>query len=229
MVEVGLMVQDAALRNVTVTNRQEFVTTLRVYVYASLNNKFKSLNYMKQKLHILFVIAVVLLGLTACQKSTKDQLVGTWHYVKTMTIDGNTVRIEGTDTNNEDGTYSSVANAVYTFDTEIEGVSVQIKAGVSLKGSGEWTVNDKEIVTTPTSVGIKVTSLRYYDPSDDSFIGELTGNELKEASNAFADEIKEGFLEASTERIIMLKENKYVTESTDEDGGKTTFTFNRLK
>lgn len=223
------MVQDAALRNVTVTNRQEFVTTLRVYVYASLNNKFKSLNYMKQKLHILFVIAVVLLGLTACQKSTKDQLVGTWHYVKTMTIDGNTVRIEGTDTNNEDGTYSSVANAVYTFDTEIEGVSVQIKAGVSLKGSGEWTVNDKEIVTTPTSVGIKVTSLRYYDPSDDSFIGELTGNELKEASNAFADEIKEGFLEASTERIIMLKENKYVTESTDEDGGKTTFTFNRLK
>lgn len=182
---------------------------------------------MKQKLHILFVIAVVLLGLTACQKSTKDQLVGTWHYVKTMTIDGNTVRIEGTDTNNEDGTYSSVANAVYTVDTEIEGVSVQIKAGVSLKGSGEWTVNDKEIVTTPTSVGIKVTSLRYYDPSDDSFIGELTGNELKEASNAFADEIKECFLEASTVRIIMLKENKYVTESTDEDGGKTTFTFNR--
>ena len=184
---------------------------------------------MKQKLHILFVIAVVLLGLTACQKSTKDQLVGTWHYVKTMTIDDNTVRIEGTDTNNEDGTYSHVANAVYTFDTEIEGVSVQIKAGVSIKGSGEWTVNDKEIVITPTSAGVKVTSLRSYDPSDGSFIGELTGNELKEASNAFADEIKEGFLEASTERIIMLKENKYVTESTDEDGGKTTFTYNRLK
>lgn len=184
---------------------------------------------MKQKLHILIAIAVVMMGLTACQKSTKDQLVGTWHYVKTMTIDGGTGRFEGTDTYNEDGTYSGVANAVYTADTEIEGVSVQIKAGVSIKGSGEWTVNDKEIVTTPTSVGIKVTSLRYYDPSDDSFIGELTGNELKEASNAFADEIKEGFLEASTERIIMLKENKYVTESTDEDGGKTTFTYNRLK
>ena len=184
---------------------------------------------MKQKLHILFVIAVVLLGLTACQKSTKDQLVGTWHYVKTMTIDGNTVRIEGTDTNNEDGTYSSVANAVYTFDTEIEGVSVQIKAGVSLKGSGEWTVNDKEIVTTPTSVGIKVTSYRIYDPSDGSFIVELTGNELKEFSNEFADDMKEGLLEASTERILVLKENKYVTESTDEDGGKTTFTYNRLK
>ena len=184
---------------------------------------------MKQKLQIVTAIVAILIGLTACQKSTKDQLVGTWHYVTTMTIDGNTGRFEGTDTNNEDGTYSDVANAVCTADTEIEGVSVQIKMGVSFKGTGEWTVNDKEIVFTPTSGGVKVTSLRYYDPSDDSFIGELTGNELKEASNAFADEIKEGLLEASTERILVLQENKYVTESTDEDGGKTTCTYNRLK
>lgn len=184
---------------------------------------------MKQKLHIFIAIAIILMGLTACQKSTKDQLVGTWHYAKTMTIDGFTVRIEGTDTNNEDGTYSGVANAVSTFDTEIEGVSVQVKMGISIKGGGEWAVNDKEIVTTPTSAGVKVTSMRYYDPSDGSFIGELTGNELREMSNAFADEVKEGFLEASTERILVLQENKYVTESTDEDGGKTTYTYNRLK
>ena len=184
---------------------------------------------MKQRLHILIAIAVILMGLTACQKSTKDQLVGTWHCVKTMTIDGTTVKFEGTDTNNEDGTYSGVASAVYTVDTEYEGVSVQVKMGVSLKESGEWTVNDKEIVTTPTSVGMKVTSLKYYDPSDGSFIGELTGNDLKETSNEFADELKESLLEASTERILVLQENKYVTESTDEDGGKTTYTYNRLK
>ena len=184
---------------------------------------------MKQKLQIVTAIVAILIGLTACQKTTKDQLVGTWHYVTTMTKDGATMRCEGTDTNNEDGTYSSVANAVYTVDTEIEGVNVQIKAGVSLKGSGEWTVNDKEIVTTPTSAGVKVTSLKYYDPSDGSFLAELTGNELKEASNEFADDLKEGLLEASTERILVLQENKYVTESTDEDGGKTTFTYNRLK
>lgn len=184
---------------------------------------------MKQKLHILTVIAVILMGLTACQKSTKDQLVGTWHCVKTITIDGATVRFEGTDTNNEDGTYSGVASAVYTVDTEIEGVNVQIKMGVSFKGTGEWTVNDKEIVTTPTSAGVKVTSLKYYDPSDGSFIAELTGNELTETSSAFADELKEGLLEASTEQILVLQENKYVAESTDEDGGKTTCTYNRLK
>ena len=184
---------------------------------------------MKRTLHIFIAIAVILMGLTACQKSTKDQLVGTWHCVKTMTIDGNTVRFEGIDTNNEDGTYSGVANAVYTFDTEIEGISVQIKMGVSFKYSGEWTVNDKEIVTTPTSAGVKVTSMRSYDPSDGSFIGELTGNDLKETSNEFADELKESLLEASTERILVLQENKYVTESTDEDGGKTTYTYNRLK
>lgn len=184
---------------------------------------------MKQKLHILTVIAVILMGLTACQKSTKDQLVGTWHCVKTITIDGATVRFEGTDTNNEDGTYSGVASAVYTVDTEIEGVNVQIKMGVSFKGTGEWTVNDKEIVTTPTSAGVKVTSLKYYDPSDGSFIAELTGNELTETSSAFADELKKGLLEASTEQILVLQENKYVAESTDEDGGKTTCTYNRLK
>ena len=184
---------------------------------------------MKQKLHIFIAIAIILMGLTACQKSTKDQLVGTWHCVKTMTIDGNTVRFEGTDTNNEDGTYSGVANTVCTFDTEIEDISVQIKMGVSFKDSGEWTVKDKEIVTTPTSAGVKVTSMRSYDPSDGSFIGELTGNDLKEVSSAFADDLKESLLEASTERILVLQENKYVTESTDEDGGKTTYTYNRLK
>ena len=184
---------------------------------------------MKQKLQTLFVIAVILLGLTACQRSTKDQLVGTWHCVKTITIDGTIVRFEGTDTNNEDGTYSGVASAVYTVDTEIEGVNVQAKMGVSFKDSGEWTVNDKEIVTTPTSAGVKVTSLKYYAPSDGSFIAELTGSELTETSSAFADELKEGLLEASTERILTLQENKYVTESTDEDGGKTTYTYNRLK
>ena len=73
---------------------------------------------MKQKLHILFAIAVILMGLTACQKSTKDQLVGTWHCVKTLTIDGGTMRFECTNTNNEDGKYSGVANAIWTFYTE---------------------------------------------------------------------------------------------------------------
>lgn len=189
----------------------------------------KTKKHMKQKLHILFAIAVILIGLTACQRSTKDQLAGTWHCVKTMTIDGITMRFEGTETNNDDGTYSGVANAVYTVDTEIEGVNVQAKMGVSFKDSGEWTVNAKEIVTTPTSAGVKVTSLKYDDPSDGSFIAELTGSELAETSSAFADELKEGLLEASTERILTLQENKYVTESTDEDGGKSTYTYNRLK
>lgn len=184
---------------------------------------------MKQKLQIVTAIVAILIGLTACQRSTKDQLVGTWHCVKTMTIDGGMVRFEGTETNNDDSTYSGIANAVYTVDTEIEGVNVQVKMGVSFKDSGEWTVNDKEIVTTPTSAGVKVTSLKYYDPSDGSFIAELTGSELTETSSAFADELKEGLLEASTERILMLQENKHVTESIDDDGRKITITYTRVR
>lgn len=182
---------------------------------------------MKQKLHILFAIAVILMGLTACQKSTKDQLLGTWHSTATTTIDGGTINIEGIETNKEDGTYSGVANAVCTFDTDIDGVNVQIKMGISMKGSGEWTVNDKEIVSSPTSSGVKVTYMRYYDPSDGSFLGELTGRELLEASDAFVQNLN--LMEASTERILMQQENKYVTESIDDDGRKITATYIRVR
>ncbi len=184
---------------------------------------------MKQKLQALFAIAVILFGLTACKKSTKDQLVGTWHFSKTMTYDnGITAYIEGTETNNENGTDTGVASADVTYDTEVDGVDVQIKMGFSIKSSGEWTVNDMEIVSSPTSAGVKVTYVRYYD-SDGTFLMELTGNDLKEASDEFVQELKTGLLEASTERIIMLQKNKYVTESTDDDGKKTTNTYNRVQ
>lgn len=43
---------------------------------------------MKHKLQIVTAIAAIIIGLTACQKSTKDQLVGTWHSTAAMTIDG---------------------------------------------------------------------------------------------------------------------------------------------
>ena len=176
----------------------------------------------------MLAFAVVLLGFTACQKSTKDQLVGTWHCVKNITFDGVKGRMEVTQTNNEDETFSFVANI--TFDTEIEGDSVRIKAVANYKCSGDWTVNDKEIVSNPTSVETKVTSIKFYDLSNGSFLTELTGNELKEASNDFADKMRETCLEVvSTERILILQENKYVTEYTDDDGNKKTFTYNRLK
>lgn len=112
---------------------------------------------MKQNLQIVIAIVAILIGLTACQKATKDQLIGTWHYTAATTINGGTINIEGTETNKEDGTYSDLANAICTFDTEIDGVNVQIKMGISMKGSGEWTINDKEIVSSPTSSGVKVT------------------------------------------------------------------------
>lgn len=182
---------------------------------------------MKHKLQIVTAIAAIIIGLTACQKSTKDQLVGTWHSTAAMTIDGGIINMEGTETNKEDGTYSDVANAVCTFDTEIDGVNVQIKMGISMKESGERTVNDKEIVSSPTSSGVKVTYMRYYDPSDGSFLMELTGRELLEASDGFVQHLN--LMEASTERILMLQENKYVTESIDDDGKKTTNTYNRVR
>lgn len=105
---------------------------------------------MKQKLQIVTAIVAILIGLTACQKTTKDQLIGTWHCY-----------------------------------------------------------------------------MRYYDPSDGSFLMELTGRELLEASDVFVQDLN--LMEASTERILMLQENKYVTESIDDDGRKITATYIRVR
>ena len=52
---------------------------------------------MKQKLQIVTAIVAILIGLTACQKTTKDQLIGTWHCTATTTIDGGIINIEGTE------------------------------------------------------------------------------------------------------------------------------------
>lgn len=184
---------------------------------------------MKHVIYIFFVVAATLIGLTACE-STKDKLVGSWHYTSNgTTSNGSEFTIDEVDNNKADGTYTSTANWSCSFETEINGTKVNTKMMISFKGSGEWKVNDdKEIVTSPSSVDIKVTSVKYFDPSDDSFIGELTGSDLEEFSKGYAKDMQSDFLEASTERIIMLQDNKYVTESVDDDGKKETNTYNRL-
>lgn len=185
---------------------------------------------MKKLLQILFAVAIILVGLTACKKSTKQQLIGTWHCAKTITIDNGNVTINGTQTINEDGTYSEVYNLIWDLTQEEDGTNVEMKIGISGKDYGQWTLNDKEIVSSPNSVNLKVTSVKYYDPSDGSFLGALTGNDLAETANELEQEMKKGLLEASTERIIMMQDNKYVTESIDEDDGtKTTYTYNRVR
>lgn len=51
---------------------------------------------MKHVIYIFFVVAAALIGLTAC-KTTKDKLVGSWRYAKTMTFDGNEISLMGVD------------------------------------------------------------------------------------------------------------------------------------
>ena len=184
---------------------------------------------MKHVFYSFIAIVVALIGFTACQ-STKDQVVGSWRYSKSMTTtDGAEVVYDGVDTNNADGTFTSTANISCSQETEIDGTKVRMKVMINYKSSGEWKVNgEKEIVSSPSTADVKVTSVKYFDPSDDSFLGELTGSDLDEYSKAFAKEIQSNLLEASTERIIMLQDNKYVTESTDDDGKKETITYNRL-
>lgn len=184
---------------------------------------------MKHVIYIFFVVAAALIGLTSCE-STQDKLVGSWHYTgNETTSSGGEFTSDAVDNYKADGTFTTTANWSYSFETEINGTKVNEKMMISFKGSGEWKVNDdKEIVNSPSSVDIKVTSVKYFDPSDDSFIGELTGSDLEEYSKSFAKDMQSDYLEASTERIIMLQDNKYVTESVDDDGEKETATYNRL-
>ena len=184
---------------------------------------------MRHVIYIFFVVAAVLLiGLTSCE-STQDKLVGSWHYTgNATTSNGGEITYDAVDNNKADGTYTSTANYSCSYETEIDGTKVNVKMMFSIKSNGEWKVNDdKEIVSSPSFVDIKVTSVKYFDPSDDSFIGELTES-LDEYSKTFAKEMQSDMLEASTERIIMLQDNKYVTESVDDDGKKDTTTYNRL-
>lgn len=184
---------------------------------------------MRKQIGFFAIVAMILVCLTACEKSPKEMLIGTWHGTKTITFESGSVRLDGMDTYKEDGTVSSEATAVYTLDTEIAGVGVQMKVGLSMKSSGEWTLNDKELVLSPSSARVKVTSMKYYDPSDGSFLGHVTGSDLTEASNVFEDELNAALLEATTDRIIMQQEDKFVTESTEDDGTKTTITYHRVK
>lgn len=183
---------------------------------------------IKKQFNIILLFAAILIGLTACQNSTKQHLVGTWSYTSQLSTDDSEGFVSGTESLNENGTYSEEGTVVISGNTEVEGLNVRVKATYGFKCSGEWTLNDeKEIVFSPTSVGTKVISYRLSDPDDETDFYDLTGSELQEISLEFAQEIKQDMLEASTERIIMLNENKLITESTDEDGKKSTITYNR--
>lgn len=185
---------------------------------------------MKKQLHILLAIAVVLMGLTACKKSTKEMLIGTWRYSKTISTDEGKITMEGTEIFDNDGTVSGNVTATITGETEVEDYTVQAKINVKAKLAGDWILNEKEIAYSPTSAEVEVTSIRYYDPSSGQLLAELTGRELKQASNIFAGEMKTSLMEASTERIIMIQEKKFVTEQESEDGDtKTTITYHRVR
>ena len=72
---------------------------------------------MKHVIYIFFVVAAALIGLTSCE-STKDKLVGSWRYAKTMTFDGNEISLMGVDNQKKDGTFTSSQTAVATTETE---------------------------------------------------------------------------------------------------------------
>lgn len=55
--------------------------------------------------------------------------------------------------------------------------------------------------------------MKYFDPTDDSFIGKLTESELEEVSKEYVKEVKADLLEASTERNTKRKTYVFMAEA----------------
>ena len=180
---------------------------------------------MKKHLSILLVMAVALMGLSACQK-TKDKLVGTWKYTEEETVKGDQTTVDGTRTFAKDGTFTESATATFTAETKTEEGTIQVKVGLSVTASGNWELqnSDEDIVMSVSKADVQVEYINYYDPSDGSLLEELTGEDLEEASAVYVEELEASLKKGATERIVKLEENKYETQSTDEKG-KTSNTI----
>lgn len=93
----------------------------------------------------------------------------------------------------------------------------------------DWVLNCDELVLSGTSGDAKYESVKLYYANTNEFYGELNGNEIEDIFGDILKEIRDGLLSASTARIIMIQDNKFVTEEIDEDGKKRTTTYNRIK
>lgn len=165
------------------------------------------------------------------QKSTKSKLVGTWKVDETYFIDDFQTDLQGTVTNKENGTSFYKYRCMYTITSQED--DILMKLCFTFSGSSKWLVKGDEIVDSPLSANIEIENIKFYDLSNNSFLGEFTKSEAEnfytETVGGSMSELKKFFMKASTERILMIDENRYVTESIGEDGNKSTTTYNRIK
>lgn len=173
------------------------------------------------KKSVLFFLVFLSLVLTSCNE---QKLVGSWVYKQTESEGAMQMNVKGTITFENDGTGSERAQCVAQSVEDLDGVSVLVNATFSLMCEFDWSIKGDEIVMSPIDVNIKNVTYKMYDYDTDEYLGELTGSDM----NAVLDEIKGDLMQATTEKIIMQQDNKFVTESY-EDGKKTTCTYNRVE
>lgn len=180
---------------------------------------------MKATINIC-IVSLLALILTACN-SKENQIVGQWNSNQTITQDEGTIKLKGTINFKSDGTCSSKANATVTSNQTVEGYMMRITIHLSMSSNEDWTLNGDELVFSPKSVNIKLNSVKYYDPDTGALVLSLTGNALREAESEMIPEMKQDMMQASTERILMMQDNKIVTEEITDEGKKITCTYNR--
>lgn len=169
------------------------------------------------------IFAVLLCALASCNTSKEQQIVGRWVCKLVENVDGTQITVNGTSVFDSNGTVSERSKFTAKMVQEIEGVSVLFEITGSLMTEADWTVNGDNLVLSPVAVDIDILSSKYYINDTHEYLGQLSGSDLDE----LVGDMKTEMLKAETEKILMLQENKFVTEI-DEDGKKTTCTYNRI-
>lgn len=169
----------------------------------------------------LFFLTFLMLVLTSCND---QEIVGSWVYKQTESEGALQTNVKGTITFESDGTGSERAQCVVQSIEDLNGLSVLVKMTCSFMGEFDWTLKGDDIVMSPVAVDLTNVTYKMYDNETNEFLGELTGSDLDDV----LDEMKEEMMKATTEKILMQQDKKFVTESY-EDGKKTTCTYNRVE
>lgn len=171
------------------------------------------------KKFFLLQLYSLLLLLVSCNR---HDITGNWVYHLSEYEDGASVTINGTSRFEDDGHGHNQAKCLMEMRNEDEGVCV--KFTFSMSSDIDWCINGDELVLSPVTADVYASNCNVYDLESGRLLGQWDDVEIK----TMADEMRQELMKATTEKILMEQEDKFVTES-NEDGKKTTCTYNRVK
>ncbi len=181
---------------------------------------------MKKTFAFLCLLATMLTCLTSCEKSTKDKLTGSWDFSTTLSSSEFDGTAQGSKKLNSDGSFYMQGTVTLSGPDYSLGYELEMAIVVTFEESGDWDVNGENIVYSPSNQSCELVKMEYKDPdSGESLV--LSGDDLDGLRDSFEKEVGPSIFEVSSEKIILLKDNKFVTEEQSNDGSTIKYTYTR--